>query len=97
MRHAHPRVAGRNIDVGLVPRVTAEEGEPVNSLHDLARPAKRDLLHHGEPLPRPCFEPAILLRLVVGLAGLGILAPDDQKVLTSPRSAHPTGPLVPGD
>jgi hypothetical protein len=40
-----------------------------------------DLLHHREAVPCPLFEAGISLRLVVGLAGLMVLASDDKHIV----------------
>src|SRR5204862_6192067 len=80
VRHAHARIAGGDVDVVGVHRVLADEGQPVDRLHDLAGPAVLD---------RPALRPALAgPRLQAGeaaggvalLAGLVVLAADDQQV-----------------
>ena len=85
-----PRVAGGDVDVWLVAGVAADEGE--ESIGSMTWPDQRNstFSHHREPLARPFLQLRVALVGVVGLAGLVVLAADDQHVVVADGGARRT-------
>ena len=71
-------VAMKTLSVAGIP---ADEGESINRLHHLARPAKLDHTRIGEDCARPGFQAVEAGIRVVGLPGLVILAADNQQIV----------------
>src|SRR5579884_4055226 len=80
VRYAHAGIAGGDVDVVLVRWIAANEGQAVDWLHHLPRPAKQHRTHLRQALPRPQFQPLIALLLIERLPGLVVLAADDQQL-----------------
>src|SRR5947207_15985031 len=73
-------MAGGDENVVSIAWIAADEGEAVNRLHHLAGPAILNSLDHWETISRPLLELTPALRAIMLLAGLVILAANDQDI-----------------
>jgi hypothetical protein len=47
------RIACSDVDIGLVSRISADERQPIDALHDLSRPPELGFLYSGEMFAPP--------------------------------------------
>src|SRR5204862_7102961 len=78
--HAHAGVAGHDVDVVGIERITPDEGQAVDGLHDLPGPAEFDGTGRRAVFAQPGFDPGKARIGVLRLPGLLIRAAGDHYV-----------------
>src|SRR6185312_15805022 len=81
VRHPISRISRRDVDVLVATGVLSDVRQIVDGLDHLTRPAVLDALDHRETLTRPFLETVEALTRRYRLAGLMILAPDNEDIV----------------